>query len=62
MAQDKSYTFLPDQKRIVITGIGLTAPNGNHLGEFRNHPKFLKINQIARHRNKSPQCALNLPK
>lgn len=25
-----------DSKRIVITGIGLTAPNGNNLGEFRN--------------------------
>lgn len=25
----------PDDKRIVITGIGLTAPNGNNLGEFR---------------------------
>ncbi|MHB0959878.1 MAG: beta-ketoacyl-[acyl-carrier-protein] synthase family protein [Pirellulaceae bacterium] len=26
---------LPDQQRIVITGIGLTAPNGNNLTEFR---------------------------
>jgi 3-oxoacyl-[acyl-carrier-protein] synthase II len=25
----------PDQQRIVITGVGLTAPNGNSLGEFR---------------------------
>jgi 3-oxoacyl-[acyl-carrier-protein] synthase II len=25
-----------DNQRIVITGIGLTAPNGNNLGEFRN--------------------------
>ncbi len=25
----------PDDQRIVITGIGLTAPNGNSLGEFR---------------------------
>lgn len=25
----------PDNQRIVITGIGLTAPNGNSLGEFR---------------------------
>ena len=24
-----------DTQRIVITGIGLTAPNGNNLGEFR---------------------------
>lgn len=26
---------LPDNQRVVITGVGLTAPNGNHLGEFR---------------------------
>jgi len=26
---------LSDQDRIVITGIGLTAPNGNNLGEYR---------------------------
>jgi 3-oxoacyl-[acyl-carrier-protein] synthase II len=26
---------LPDRERIVITGIGLTAPNGNSLAEFR---------------------------
>jgi 3-oxoacyl-[acyl-carrier-protein] synthase II len=26
---------LPPEQRIVITGIGLTAPNGNSLGEFR---------------------------
>ena len=26
---------LPDNQRIVITGIGLTAPNGNTLAEFR---------------------------
>ena len=26
---------LPEQQRIVITGIGLTAPNGNNLTEFR---------------------------
>src|SRR5512139_4128738 len=25
----------PDQERIVITGIGLTAPNGNDLPTFR---------------------------
>jgi len=25
----------PDQQRIVLTGIGLTSPNGNSLGEFR---------------------------
>lgn len=28
---------LPDQQRIVITGIGLTAPNGNSLKEFREN-------------------------
>lgn len=27
---------LPDDQRIVITGVGLTAPNGNNLNEFRN--------------------------
>ena len=27
---------LPDEQRIVITGIGLTAPNGNTLAEYRN--------------------------
>ncbi len=26
---------LPDDQRVVITGIGLTAPNGNNLQEFR---------------------------
>ena len=26
---------LPDHQRIVLTGIGLTAPNGNSLGEYR---------------------------
>ncbi|MDB5388016.1 MAG: Beta-ketoacyl-acyl-carrier-protein synthase [Planctomycetaceae bacterium] len=26
---------IPDHKRIVITGIGLTSPNGNNLAEFR---------------------------
>lgn len=26
---------LPDEQRIVITGIGLTAPNGNSLAEYR---------------------------
>jgi 3-oxoacyl-[acyl-carrier-protein] synthase II len=25
----------PDERRIVITGVGLTAPNGNNLAEFR---------------------------
>ncbi|NQU22635.1 MAG: beta-ketoacyl-[acyl-carrier-protein] synthase family protein [Candidatus Nealsonbacteria bacterium] len=28
-------TQLPDNQRIVITGIGLTAPNGNSLDEYR---------------------------
>src|SRR5688572_407440 len=26
---------LPDNQRIVITGVGLTAPNGDNLAEFR---------------------------
>ncbi len=29
------FNALPESQRIVITGIGLTAPNGNSLGEFR---------------------------
>ena len=28
---------LPDDQRIVITGIGLTAPNGNHYSEYREN-------------------------
>jgi 3-oxoacyl-[acyl-carrier-protein] synthase II len=28
---------MDDMKRIVMTGIGLTAPNGNHLDEFRQN-------------------------
>ncbi len=28
---------LPDDQRVVITGIGLTAPNGNSLAEFREN-------------------------
>lgn len=28
---------LPDQQRVVITGVGLTAPNGNTLREFREN-------------------------
>jgi len=27
---------IPDEQRIVITGIGLTAPNGNSLGKYRS--------------------------
>jgi 3-oxoacyl-[acyl-carrier-protein] synthase II len=30
-------TPLPDHQRIVITGIGLTSPNGNNLPEFRSN-------------------------
>lgn len=29
--------ILPDNERIVITGIGLTSPNGNSLSEFREN-------------------------
>ncbi|MBT7668271.1 MAG: beta-ketoacyl-[acyl-carrier-protein] synthase family protein [Bdellovibrionales bacterium] len=32
----KPESTLSDNQRIVITGIGLTAPNGNNLAEFRN--------------------------
>lgn len=28
---------LPDRQRVVITGVGLTSPNGNHLQEFRQN-------------------------
>ena len=35
MIASKPRGVLPDSQRIVITGIGLTAPNGNELGEFR---------------------------
>ena len=28
---------MTDGKRIVITGIGLTSPNGNNLTEFRSN-------------------------
>jgi 3-oxoacyl-[acyl-carrier-protein] synthase II len=31
----QGHTGRPDHQRIVITGIGLTAPNGNSLDEFR---------------------------
>lgn len=30
-------TELPDEQRIVLTGVGLTAPNGNSLSEFREN-------------------------
>ena len=35
MISAAKYNELPDDQRIVITGIGLTAPNGNSLSEFR---------------------------
>ena len=35
MIRAESPSSLPDNQRIVITGIGLTAPNGNSLDEFR---------------------------
>lgn len=31
------YCFLMDQSRIVITGVGLTSPNGNSLQEYRKN-------------------------
>lgn len=33
--QDRTVQTSPDANRIVITGIGLTSPNGNTLAEFR---------------------------
>jgi 3-oxoacyl-[acyl-carrier-protein] synthase II len=35
MVATTSSSYLPDNQRIVLTGIGLTASNGNSLGEFR---------------------------
>ena len=35
MIANQSTGHLPDHQRIVITGIGLTAPNGNSLEEYR---------------------------
>ncbi|MBJ43443.1 MAG: beta-ketoacyl synthase [Planctomycetaceae bacterium] len=35
MIANKPVVDLPDDQRIVITGIGLTAPNGNDLSSFR---------------------------
>lgn len=35
MIADSSQPEIPDNQRIVITGIGLTAPNGNSYREFR---------------------------
>lgn len=37
MIAPSSADSLPDHDRIVITGIGLTAPNGNSLGEYREN-------------------------
>ena len=34
IASDQTNT-LPESQRIVITGVGLTAPNANSLPEFR---------------------------
>ncbi len=36
MIAPASSEQLPDDQRIVITGIGLTSPNGNSLAEFRD--------------------------
>lgn len=35
MISQPRYDELPDNQRVVITGLGLTAPNGNSIGEFR---------------------------
>jgi 3-oxoacyl-[acyl-carrier-protein] synthase II len=35
MIANNVHPNLPDDQRVVITGIGLTAPNGNSLAEFR---------------------------
>ena len=36
MANFPKPTDLPDDQRIVITGLGLTSPNGNCIGDFRD--------------------------
>lgn len=36
MASFSNPESLPDDQRVVITGLGLTAPNGNSLSEFRD--------------------------
>ena len=40
--------MLPISQRIVITGVGLIAPNGNSLTEFRKHllEGYSKIQRI----------------
>jgi 3-oxoacyl-[acyl-carrier-protein] synthase II len=35
MGNHRETTSLPDEQRIVITGIGLTAPNGDNLADYR---------------------------
>lgn len=35
LAGSHSPENLPDHLRVVITGIGLTAPNGNNLADYR---------------------------
>ena len=35
MIATKVHQDLPDDQRVVLTGIGLTSPNGNTLAEFR---------------------------
>lgn len=35
MIASSSHTNLPDSQRVVITGIGLTSPNGNSPAEYR---------------------------
>ena len=37
MIASTSTADLPDDQRVVITGIGLTAPNGNNLNTFREN-------------------------
>jgi 3-oxoacyl-[acyl-carrier-protein] synthase II len=37
MIATNASSLLPDNQRIVLTGIGLTSPNGNSMGEFREN-------------------------
>ena len=50
MIASSAANSLPDHQRIVITGIGLTAPNGNSLSEYREALlEGLPLLTIARH-------------
>ena len=48
----------PDSERVVITGVGLTAPNGNCLSEFRQNLWLFRVwVQNTRHCTVGLACA-----